>query len=190
MRDTPARSNRSIHPSLLNHTLFLVFAVSLTAAGCATSAPMATTRRAVNAVRSGNLDRFRSQLAPEARTELGTNERLGVIQRRLADYKNVSIAPAIFISSTDSDQQRTYKATVKGSWRKGAPPEPIYTFLLDCSVSYYEVGRGPGFTACADTGGDQSFIQCDAPFAGSFATGERESCSIAGIERPQEDKAD
>jgi hypothetical protein len=170
--------------------------LSLAAAGCVSSAPALTARRAVDAARKGKLNEFRSQLTDDARWKLGTGQAMDAIREKLAHYTNLSIGPALLISSKQGDQgyghvgdvRRTYNATVAGSSRKSAPPEAIYTLLLKCRISYDEDHHDEVPEGCTTTIDDNGipWTNCTAGSAAYDSIDYGESCWVAKIEEAKE----
>jgi hypothetical protein len=181
--------------------LRLAFAalLSLTSAACVSSAPATTAGRAFDALKKGNLPKFRDQLTPKAQTTLGTQQEMDAIRQKLGRYTNLSLGPPLMASAKQGDQgyghygdvRRTYKVTVAASAGKSSPPQAIYTLVLKCLIGYdvvhYEEvaevcststdANGTPWTNCV--GGTPAYNQVEYG----------ESCAIAKVEEEKQENS-
>ena len=112
-----------------------VLGFSVLMAGCVSSAPVSTVARSVDAVRSGKLAAFRSELTTEAQATLGTEQEMAAIGQTLSRYSHVEIGPPFLMSSKQEPRERLYKTIIAGAARKGAPLAVIYNVFLRCTLS-------------------------------------------------------
>ncbi|HXA19804.1 MAG TPA: hypothetical protein VN380_22665 [Thermoanaerobaculia bacterium] len=193
----PDRGNPVLHPSKWNnHLCWLALMLLLAAAGCVSSAPLLTARRAVNAAKKGKLTQFQSQLTDRARSTIGTEQGMDAIRQKLAHYTGLSVGQALLVSSKQGDQGyghigdvlRTYKAIVAGSQRKGAPPEAIYTFFLKCRISYEEFHHDEVSESCTTTidANGIPWTNCSGGSPAYDSIDYCESCAVARIESSAE----
>lgn len=180
--------------------LRFVLLLSLSIVGCVSSGPASVSERAVDAAVKGKLDAFRRQLAPKAQSTLGTEQGMNAIRQKLAYYKNVSVGPALMISSKQGDQgyghfgdvQQRFEATVAGSPAKGSPPEPIYTIQLQCDIAYDQYHHDATNESCTTTI-DENGIPWTNCTPGSDAYDSidlGESCAITAINETQKTNAE
>ncbi len=119
-----------------------VVAIILTASACA-SAPVLTSRRTIEAAKSGKLASFQKQLASDARMPLGNAEALSTLRQQLSQFARIDVEPAVLIASKKDpkgkDVEREYETIVTGSQRFGVSPRVLYTIRLHCGVKHSAV---------------------------------------------------
>jgi hypothetical protein len=192
MARTPAGTNRGIHQASCNLLYWLAVTLSLAVAGCVSSAPALTAGRIVNAAQKGKLNDFQSQLTGRAKATLGSQQGMDSVRQKLAQYTNLTVGPALLISSKQGDQgyghfgdiKRTYQTTVAGSPRKGAPPEAIYTFFLKCLIDYRVFHYDETPESCTTTIDENGipWTNCTGGSPAYDSIDYVESCSVSRIE--------
>lgn len=170
---------------------WLVLMLTLLVTGCVTSPASSVSRRTVHAAMKGNLDRFRQQLSPEAKSMLGTPQAMGAIRQKLAGYANVVVADPLLTSSRQGDQgydhfgdvERTYEAQVSGSAAKDAPAELIYTLEVQCGLSYGVYHYDETSESCSTTIDENNipWTNCTPGTPAYDAIELGESCAVSGI---------
>jgi hypothetical protein len=165
-------------------------AFSLLLSGCVTTVPDMHANRVVDAAGKADLDAFRRELTPEARSTLGTPETMRTMEAELGHYTHVKVGPALLVARQRGDLgngrigdvRLDYRTTVAGSSRTGASRREIYTFLVRCTNHYETVHHTSQPDTCPrNEGPPESVCAVGSPAYDSLEFVQ--SCNVADIEK-------